>query len=197
MGEKLVHQLWILKNSLNCLVGFLGSKEVVLSFDNPCWYALFIEQIRKQHATIDPLGIFLRRSAVSVLFLNRSLSCLSCGSRARGERRGEARQECSGHRTGRTRRWLTLWPRLRRPSCSLVCLSVCLPLTTTTIYTNRPLHTSSVLRWWSLSAVYFWLHTLMIVTMLFILGKPKDVLWKPELMPRSAVTGRCRALELS
>lgn len=180
------------------MVGFLGSKEVVLSFDNPCWYALFIEQIRKQHATIDPLGIFLRRSAVSVLFLNRSLSCLSCGSRARGER-GEERRGRNAQDTELVDSAVT--HAVTSPTSAFLqpCLSVCLPAPhhNYNIYTNRPLHTSSVLRWWSLSAVYFWLHTLMIVTMLFILGKPKDVLWKPELMPRSAVTGRCRALELS
>lgn len=122
MGKKLVHQSWI-------FVGFLGSKEVVLSFDNPCWYAIFIEQIRKQHATIDPLGIFLRRSAVSVLFLNRSLSCLSCGSRARGERgverRGRNAQDTELVALGGDSRCDLAYVGL--PAALSVCLSACLP----------------------------------------------------------------------
>lgn len=120
MRKKLVHQLWI-------FVGFLGSKEVVLSFDNPCWYELFIEQIRKQHATIDPLGIFLRRSAVSVLFLNRSLSCLSCGSRARGERgeerRGRNAQDTELVALGGDSRCDLAYVGL--PAALSVCLSTC------------------------------------------------------------------------
>lgn len=109
------------------MVGFLGSKEVVLSFDNPCWYALFIEQIRKQHATIDPLGIFLRRSAVPVLFLNRSLSCLSCGSRARGERgeerRGRNAQDTELVALGGDSRCDLAYVGL--PAALSVCLSAC------------------------------------------------------------------------